>query len=372
MASVVDPFIGVIYDGNTSSSDFERSFRIQALINDWDGNKQKASIAFFLKGKASRVYAAIVDKSSIDRIFTGLALGCAMPADVALRQFRARKRIKGEVISRYAQVLQDLLAIAMPGLDELIMNRLVIEQICENVPDHVRSLVEFRDKMAYDDLLSALDKATAGQTSGLSQAGPYINPIVEPEAVDTYYASIGKVDSSQNRLQHRGTLNGGKSVGNVFGDINRSQVRGSNWSQQELYGGGQNRTRFREERGSVRGNMGPHSRVSSMNTILSDGLPLANSSLNERGQLDQSLFLQQQFLHNQEALFDLSQRLHQQVLDSQNSIQCENSSFNNGSLMIERDGFEDVEHEFNEAFAESYSSEAITATMGENSEGKEK
>ena len=40
--------------------------------------------------------------------------------------------------------------------------------------------------------------------------------------------------------------------------------------------------------------------------------------------------------------------------------------------MIKRDGFEDVEHEFNEVFAESYSSEVIAATLGENSEGKEK
>jgi hypothetical protein len=96
MATTIDPFVSVIYDGAWSVSDFERAYKVQALVHGWDEAKTLASVPIFLKGKALRVYTAIASKVTLKEVFDGLKAACTMEPDKALHQFYDLKRKPGE------------------------------------------------------------------------------------------------------------------------------------------------------------------------------------------------------------------------------------------------------------------------------------
>jgi hypothetical protein len=109
-----------VYDGTTSASDFERSYKIQALVHGWDDAKTLANIPTFLSSKGLREYNKLTSKNTLKEVFDGLKKGCALSPDIAINMFYEIKRKPGESVSKFAQELQDMLKIALPGIDETL------------------------------------------------------------------------------------------------------------------------------------------------------------------------------------------------------------------------------------------------------------
>ena len=148
-----------IYDGSTDPSEFANEFRIQAVYQEWEEANQLLHLPLFLKGKAKRMYDSITTKTAIDNVLKELIAKCAKPKEAILYKFYGRKFKPGESITDYACELKEFLDEASPGLTIDQQLPFLRAQLCMQVPEHMRALIQFNSSLSWDDLLSALDKS---------------------------------------------------------------------------------------------------------------------------------------------------------------------------------------------------------------------
>jgi hypothetical protein len=132
-----------IYSGTTDIKEFIQHFKIQARYQSWDEKEHVESLPLFLSQKALRVYNAIADKSSTEKIFKEMVTKLAKPADFKLYEFYTRKLAPGETISQYASALQALLEDAIPELPIGQQLTFIRAQLALAVPEHMRALLQF-------------------------------------------------------------------------------------------------------------------------------------------------------------------------------------------------------------------------------------
>jgi hypothetical protein len=92
-------------------------------------------------------------------VFEAIVVACAQSSTILLYEFYGRKLQPGESISKYALCIQDMLAKAVPNLEANQRNPFLRGQLCMQLPEHMRALVEFNDDKPWDELLAKLDKA---------------------------------------------------------------------------------------------------------------------------------------------------------------------------------------------------------------------
>ena len=182
-----------IYDGATDIADFVSEFKIQAVYSGWEEAEQLAHLPLFLKGKAKRLYDTIATKTKIDDVLAELTKLCAKPKDFVLYQCYGHKLSPGSSLADYACELKDLLDEASPGMSVAQQLPFLRAQLCLQVPDHVRALIQFNSTMSWDELLSSLDKSFPAASSSLGMPTGAFSALIPPgtpiksEPIDTNY-----------------------------------------------------------------------------------------------------------------------------------------------------------------------------------------
>ena len=141
--------------------EFEKLFKLQATMFNWDEQKQTTIIPLVLKGKAERIYESLdgVKKADIKEILKAVIAGCTVTQDVLLDSFYSRKPYQGEPLSHFALDLQDLLIKALPNLKDPEKSILLRKQLSSFLPEHMRALIHFNQSKSWDELLVALDQS---------------------------------------------------------------------------------------------------------------------------------------------------------------------------------------------------------------------
>ena len=71
------------YDGLVDPTEFLNAFGLQALMYNWNEDKQVLAIGFMLTGKAKRVVETMTgDKTKIDQIKNAILAGCVETKEV--------------------------------------------------------------------------------------------------------------------------------------------------------------------------------------------------------------------------------------------------------------------------------------------------
>jgi hypothetical protein len=171
-----------IYDGSTDPEDFVNSFKIQAA--EWSPENQLEYLPLFLRGKAKRLYDAVLagDKDTIAKALIKIVALCAKPKETLLYKFYQRQLQSGESVADYACALKELLDVASPGLTMEQQLPFLRAQICLQVPEHTRALIQFNSSLSWDQLLASLDKAfpCINQSSSSQLSGPIRTPSPPP------------------------------------------------------------------------------------------------------------------------------------------------------------------------------------------------
>ena len=216
-----------------------------------------------MKGKAKRLFDAITPKDSIDNVLKALISKCAKPKEAVLYKFYGRKFKLGESITDNACELKEFLDEASPGLTIEQQIPFLRFQLCMQLPEHMRALIQFNSNLSWDDLLSALDKSfphVAAANSGSSFQSPsssfypscdqFSNPLIKSEPVEANYGETRQANNrlrSQPRQSQRfnGTCDYCKKIGHKYSEC-RSRLRdlnnqsGSNGSSNRQYNRNQN------------------------------------------------------------------------------------------------------------------------------------
>lgn len=154
------------YDGVSNPKEFVRQFKLQAFILGWDGAQQATVLPFYLTGKARQIFDALpqAQQAQIDTALTHLETQCTPSKASLLRDFYQRAPFAGETYVQYGLALHDLLQKAVPniGNDERIV--FLRDQLCEHLPENLRSLVQFHTDKPWENVLQALDSASASST----------------------------------------------------------------------------------------------------------------------------------------------------------------------------------------------------------------
>jgi len=162
----------LVYDGLSDPKIFEQNFNIHKECNEWSDARQLVILPVLLKDKAKRLYdsfSKVVDPTATTVVNkTGAALlkelvsACEQQKECMLYQFYERQRLPGESVSKFAQVIQELLLKALPNLSPENMSSLLRAQLCLHVPQDLRALIQFSSTFgtaSWDKLLASLDKS---------------------------------------------------------------------------------------------------------------------------------------------------------------------------------------------------------------------
>lgn len=100
------------YNGASDPKEFIKTFRLQAMMANWDDAKQAEIIPNMLIGKAERIFEEMseTDQKDIKKIIRELETKCAQSSEALLQAFQNRRQKDGESISEYALCLQDMLS----------------------------------------------------------------------------------------------------------------------------------------------------------------------------------------------------------------------------------------------------------------------
>ena len=216
------------YDGLSDPREFEKLFKLQATMFNWDEQKQTAILPLVLKGKAERIYDALDNTKKADgkEILKAVIAGCTVTQDVLLDSFYTRKPGQGELLSHFALDLQDLLSKALPNLKDPEKSILLRKQLSSFLPEHMRALIHFNQSKSWDELLIALDQSmphvvahsnTAMAYPNYQNPGPFYDQTIKSEPVEAN--SIG------NRVKFDGICHYCKKPGHRIADCyKRSQT----------------------------------------------------------------------------------------------------------------------------------------------------
>lgn len=187
-----------IYDGINDPEIFIQEYKICVIMKGWTAAVAKDNFPVFLKGKASRVYANIETKDTIQQLYDGLLLGCKPPNESLLVNFLSRKMKPEESISVYALELQQLLHVAMPLLQADYQSSFLRAHLCLSLPVELQNLVNFTaDNLSWDQLLVKLDQMDAKRRGtarpsftpqNYGSTHNALNTMIKNEPVDTFYA----------------------------------------------------------------------------------------------------------------------------------------------------------------------------------------
>jgi hypothetical protein len=327
----------------------------------------------------------------LNKVFEALKTGCALAPEVALKQFYECVRKSGESIPKFAQTLQDLLAIALPGVEPSIQYTMLKARLSTCLSEDVKLHIAFNGNMSLDDLIAALDKASPGTSYAGSSMDLPANTLIKSESADVNYM---KAQSNSNqRPAFSGKCHYCNYQGHRIADCLRrkrdSEAQQSNYGPSQPYnnqrrGGGQGTQGFNRNNhsnaGNVSGNMGPRYGVASVNNTQVQNesimVPLANSTFcdDDTGSRNQQMVnAQHSFLAQQKSLLQQQQVLIQQQQQQQHILQQQhhNNSFAGIAPVEANNNFTTVAdtQERDESFpffAGSYSSEAIPATLGDS------
>lgn len=176
-----------IYDGTTNPREFERAFVIMALLLDWDDTKQIANIQYFLKSKALRLYTALATKTTVKHVFDELKLKCSDSADVLLAKFYNRSKRSDESYATFASNLQEILMLAMPGLEAVKADSMLRAQLLGKSNTDIQRLINFNKKHTWDEIIEALEATFPNTPSSSSKSeagllppyGGYVSQMVD-------------------------------------------------------------------------------------------------------------------------------------------------------------------------------------------------
>jgi len=230
MASVAHSITTLVYDGESNPVDFIRQFKIHALCLDWDEDKCITSIPLFLKEKASRVFAGINPKTTSAQIYAGIIAGCSQPVELSLYQFYERKRRPGESVSKFARALQELLLKAVPTLNDTpdVANQFLRPQLCLNLPQHMRAMVQFNSTMTWEQLLACLDRSLP-HVVDLTTENQYVNESYS--RWDSYSPAQAQADNAQYQTPHIKT----EQADATYAHTQKQPKITSQFSQQQPY-----------------------------------------------------------------------------------------------------------------------------------------
>ena len=168
MTSSKSSLVAIVYDGVSDPRIFKQAFDIYAAANDWTAAKKLLMLPLLLREKARRLFDHLKktadDNTTLltaDQLVTNLIHLCEPQHEVLLYQFYERHRLPDESISKFAGVIQELLLKALPDISPEYMSVLLRSQLCLNVPEHMRALIQFSSTFgdtSWDSLLSVLDK----------------------------------------------------------------------------------------------------------------------------------------------------------------------------------------------------------------------
>ncbi len=191
-----------IYDGMGDPEDFVQQFKICAVMQEWDEQKQLENLQLFLKGKAKRDYDSIANKNAIKDVLAALVKKCTKPEDHLLMQFYGRRQLPNESIASYANALRELLEKAIPGLDETHQTTLLRSQLCLAIPEHMRALIQFNSNTSWDQVIGCLDKSFPHiqHATTLSQVGGHTpQPLIKTEAIDSNWAESKRTSNVEHQ-----------------------------------------------------------------------------------------------------------------------------------------------------------------------------
>ena len=204
----------------------------------------------------------------MNKVFEALKTGCALAPEVALKQFYECVRKSGESIPKFAQTLQDLLAIALPGVDNTIQYTMLKARLSNCLSEDVKLHIAFNGSMSLDDLIAALDKASPGTSYAGSSMDLPTNTLIKSESANVNYM---KAQSNGNqRSAFSGKCHYCNYQGHRIADCLRrkrdSEAQQSQYGTNQSFnnqrrGGGQISQGFNRNNqsnaGNVSGNKGP-------------------------------------------------------------------------------------------------------------------
>jgi hypothetical protein len=164
----------LIYTGDTDPVEWFKVFEVRSKFAEWDDAKMLEAVPCFLDSKAKRLLEAAQnnDKDSYVKVKKIIIDGCKKSCDSVLYQFYSAKRATNENISRYARRLQELLVKAMPQMSNNDRTALLRAQLCNEVPENLRALIQFSASFGegnWDKILDMLDKTLPSIESNINK-----------------------------------------------------------------------------------------------------------------------------------------------------------------------------------------------------------
>ena len=125
------------YDGLSDPREFEKLFKLQATMFNWDEQRQTAILPLVLKGKEENNALDNTKKADGKDILKAVIAGCSVTQGVLLDSFYTREPGQGELLSHFALDLQDLLSKALPNLKDPEKSILLRKQLSLFLPEHI-------------------------------------------------------------------------------------------------------------------------------------------------------------------------------------------------------------------------------------------
>jgi len=194
-----------IYTGDSDPVEWFKIFEVRCAFAEWDDAHKLEIIESFLDAKAKRAVdaARTANVSNVDsyaKIKTVVTTQCKKSTDALLYMFYSAKRTNNESISKYARRLQDLLNKAMPTMVAADKTTLLRAQLCNEVPENLRALIQFSSSFGdgnWDKILDMLDKTLPTTSNELNRMD--IIKKEKTEQIDTFNVNVQRNDNQNNR-----------------------------------------------------------------------------------------------------------------------------------------------------------------------------
>ncbi len=156
--------------------------------------------------------------------------GCVETKEVLLQKFYSMRPKANELLSSYANRLQDLLVLAMPSLKTIEQNIILRGQLATHLPDYMKALITFNHKTTWDELLTALDAAHPYVNK--MESAQYKSDSVDVNTLDTAASEVRRcfICNETGHLKRNCHKNKYKDDNNR----NFNNRRGGNWFKTTL------------------------------------------------------------------------------------------------------------------------------------------
>lgn len=181
------------FSGGRGFDEWIQKFEICATANDWDGAKQAKKIPTLLEGEALMTYLELSDDDKKDYSKIKRALSDEFVPDAtrfqAMKEFERRKQIPGETPHAYLFNLKRLLGRALPDLDGVAKEALLLHHFIDGLPKHIGQQIR-----AIPEIKTAQDALVRARLLYVSD--------VDSDPVTQTASSAPVIDGDSTRLDH--------------------------------------------------------------------------------------------------------------------------------------------------------------------------